>query len=669
MYTLNLHYTSPETLKVFVKEKNLQKEKNILLQIFTAQNNIEYIKDLIDTVKILIPHIKIVGATTSGEIIEGKAQIDTTVLAFSVFEKTTIETHAVMGENSSKKTAESLIKQFSGKRNPKVAITFVDGLYSNGEIFMDVFDAYDHNLVVAGGLAGDNAQFQKTVVFTEKEIFIHGAVTALLYSESLQVVTKASFGWESVGKVMTVTRAQKNIVYAIDNQRTVEIYGKYLGEDIAKNLPQVGVEFPLIVKRDGMEIPRAPLRKNSDGSLVFAGNINEGERVSFGYGNLQAILHYGQQVYDDVEIQNSESIFVYSCMARVQLLGESINEELLPLQSICPVSGFFTYGEFFVNSPMHKHELLNETMTVLALSECKTSKDLSLPRYDYFKRSKGEQSLTLKALSHLVSQTSKELEEFNTVLKERVREEVIKNNRKDRVLLQQTKLAQMGEMISMIAHQWRQPLSSISTLSQTINLRVSMGVLDEETVLRLSDTITDTAMHLSQTIDDFREFFKPRKEKRETSFTEIVESVLSIIENSITTKNIKIVKELHNTEKFNSYPNEIKQVVLNLLKNAQDAFLEAEVAEPYILIRNYQENEKHILEICDNAGGVPEALKEKIFEPYFSTKKKKDGTGLGLYMSKTIIEEHCNGKLCVENCKDGAAFRIELPVLLEKENR
>jgi C4-dicarboxylate-specific signal transduction histidine kinase len=415
-----------------------------------------------------------------------------------------------------------------------------------------------------------------------------------------------------------------------------------------------------------MEIPRAPLAKNSDGSLVFAGSIREGEEVTFGYGNLQVILHSGQQIYDDVKIQNSESIFIYSCMARLQLLGKNVDEEMLPLQSICSVSGFFTYGEFFVEESIHEHELLNETMTILALSENTVSRKHSFQKYDYLKKIENEQSLTLKALSHLVSQSSQELEDFNARLRERVREEVMKNIRKDRMLLQQTKLAQMGEMISMIAHQWRQPLSSISTLSQTINLKASMGKLDKENILRLSSSITDTAMHLSQTIDDFREFFKPRKEKRETSYTEIVESVLQIIGNSIITKNIKIIKELHACEKFNSYPNEIKQVVLNLLKNAQDAFLEAEVENPYILIRSFKKEGKHILEICDNAGGVPKALKAKIFEPYFSTKKKKDGTGLGLYMSKTIIEEHCNGKLCVENSKEGAVFHIELPAMAKE---
>jgi len=661
MRTVSLKYTSPETLKHFITKHTLNTQKHLLLQVFSGICDVNYIQNLLKIIKDEIPDIKIIGTTTSGEIIEGKAETEMTVLAFSIFEDTKIETYITEVLPSSEETARYLIERFPKEREPKVAIIFADGLNVNGEEFMEGFHKLRHDMIIAGGLAGDNAKFEETIVFTEKGILRKGVVTALLFNPNLRVATKASFGWESVGKTMTVTHAEKNVVYEIDGQSAVEIYSKYLGEDIASCLPQVGVEFPLIIKKQGMEIPRAVLAKNEDGSLVFAGNISTGEKVTFGYGNLQAILSSSEKIFNHTQIRQSESIFVYSCMARLQLLGKNVNDELLPLQQICNVNGFFTYGEFYVESIYHEHELLNETMTVLALSEKQESDEENMAGEKYHQVNGSEPSLTLKALSHLISQTSKELEELNTVLRERVMEEVIKNNRKDQAMLQQTKLAQMGEMMSMIAHQWRQPLSAISTLSQTINLKASLGNLDEETALRLSDTITDTAMHLSQTIDDFREFFKPRKEKRETSYSEIIEAVLNIIETSMVTKNIEVIRDIRCQEPFNSYPNEIKQVVLNLLKNAQDALLESEVEKPYIMIRSYREKDRHILEVSDNAGGIPETLMNKIFEPYFSTKKKKDGTGLGLYMSKTIIEEHCDGILKVRNSSEGAVFRIELP--------
>ncbi|MEA2019868.1 MAG: ATP-binding protein [Campylobacterota bacterium] len=224
-------------------------------------------------------------------------------------------------------------------------------------------------------------------------------------------------------------------------------------------------------------------------------------------------------------------------------------------------------------------------------------------------------------------------------------DELKKNRQKDQHIVQQSRLAQMGEMISMIAHQWRQPLAAISSTSAGINLKAQLNKLDKETAVELSNKISDYSQHLSSTINDFREFFKSNKEKRDTTFNDIVNSVLNIVETSVENKNITLIKNLNCTNRFNTYPNEIKQVVLNLIKNAEDVLIEKDIQNPKIII----ESDCGVLTISDNGGGIPDDIMPKIFDPYFSTKTKKDGTGLGLYMSKTIIEEHCGGELRVSN--------------------
>ncbi|RLA73075.1 MAG: hypothetical protein DRG78_23005 [Epsilonproteobacteria bacterium] len=228
--------------------------------------------------------------------------------------------------------------------------------------------------------------------------------------------------------------------------------------------------------------------------------------------------------------------------------------------------------------------------------------------------------------------------------------------KKEEQMIQQSRLAQMGEMISMIAHQWRQPLAAISSTSAAINLKTKLNKLDKDSAIRLSDKISDYSQHLSLTIDDFREFFKTNKEKTNTTYNEMIKSVLGIIEISIENKNINLIKQLNSKNTLNTYPNELKQVILNLIKNAEDILIEKNIDNPTITI----ETKDNILSISDNGGGIPKDIIDKIFDPYFSTKTKKDGTGLGLYMSKTIIEEHCGGKLTVLNDKDGALFTIEL---------
>jgi len=254
----------------------------------------------------------------------------------------------------------------------------------------------------------------------------------------------------------------------------------------------------------------------------------------------------------------------------------------------------------------------------------------------------------------------KELEELNSTLSQRVNSEIDKNRKKEQQFIEQSRLAQMGEMLSMIAHQWRQPLSAISSTAVGLELKGELDKLNNEFVIKQAKNISRYSQHLSQTINDFRDFFKSDKNSAIVSFDDILESVLSIVEVSITNKNIDIIKELHDNSRFDTYSNEIKQVVLNLIKNAEDVLIDRDIEDPYIEITTYQEDDKHILRVKDNGGGIGDDIADKIFNPYFSTKTEKNGTGLGLYMSKTIIEEHCKGELNFIKNPNGAIFEIVL---------
>lgn len=250
------------------------------------------------------------------------------------------------------------------------------------------------------------------------------------------------------------------------------------------------------------------------------------------------------------------------------------------------------------------------------------------------------------------------IQELNNTLELKVQEEIEKSRLQEMMLLRQSRLAQMGEMISMIAHQWRQPLTAISTTSGLIEYKASLNRLDSDDIQKKAKNISSYAQHLSHTIDDFRNFFKPNKEKKVSSYDEIIKSVLGIIEVSITNKNIQLIQNLHCHEMFNTYPNELKQVLLNLIRNAEDVLVEKEVKDPMIEITTFSKKDRYILEVRDNGGGIIKEIMDKIFDPYFSTKVGKGGTGLGLYMSKMIVEEHCGGLLQVKNDKEGATFSI-----------
>ncbi len=230
-------------------------------------------------------------------------------------------------------------------------------------------------------------------------------------------------------------------------------------------------------------------------------------------------------------------------------------------------------------------------------------------------------------------------------------------------LLQQSRMAQMGELISMIAHQWRQPLNAIGLTINSLTLRCMIDEIDKEVFEEELNLIDGYTQHLSNTIDDFRNFFKKNKSKDKTTLKEMVNSTLSIVKLIMESKNIEIISDNVICEHvLETYSNEVKQVLLNLLKNAEDVLIEKKIQNPKITLETLNDDGCQVLVIKDNAGGIDEDIIHMIFDPYFSTKKEKDGTGLGLYMSKTIIEDHCNGKLSVSNDEEGAVFKINFKI-------
>ena len=241
---------------------------------------------------------------------------------------------------------------------------------------------------------------------------------------------------------------------------------------------------------------------------------------------------------------------------------------------------------------------------------------------------------------------------------------------KEKLLRQQSKLAQMGEMISMIAHQWRQPLGAISSAVFSIKTKIVSNRYDlsiknqrEEFLEFLNKkhiSINEYVQFLSTTIDDFRGFYKPDKQKEIVSINEPIKKALQIVQKSMKSKGISFTIDYSVDNDIALYKNEMIQVILNILKNSEDNFKEKSIKNGKIKIVTKKEDTDYIISICDNGGGIDENILLNIFDPYFSTKNEKNGTGLGLYMSKIIVEEHNCGKLEVKNKEDGVCFIIRL---------
>ncbi|MDZ7819375.1 MAG: HAMP domain-containing sensor histidine kinase [Aliarcobacter sp.] len=233
----------------------------------------------------------------------------------------------------------------------------------------------------------------------------------------------------------------------------------------------------------------------------------------------------------------------------------------------------------------------------------------------------------------------------------------------------------MGEMIGNIAHQWRQPLSVISTCASGIKLEKEINDIKDERLYEALDLIVENTQYLSKTIDDFRNFFKADKIIEDFCVNDSIYKVLKLLKSSIQNHNIEVETYLNGELIINGYPNEFLQVLINILNNAKDALLNQSTNTRFIDIKTYIENQQCIIEISDNGGGIDETIISKIFEPYFTTKHKSQGTGIGLYMSHQIVVEHMKGNIFAKNIEiiknkkvyKGCSIIIVLPII-EKHN-
>jgi len=268
-------------------------------------------------------------------------------------------------------------------------------------------------------------------------------------------------------------------------------------------------------------------------------------------------------------------------------------------------------------------------------------------------------------LEERVEQRTKELNDLNENLEKRVDTEIRKRQEQEQLLIQQSKLASMGEMIGNIAHQWRQPLNALSLVMQNIQFAYELDELDDDFMEKSVKKVNLLSNNMSKTIDDFRNFFKPDKEKEIFVLNDIVKKTLDIVDSTFEHHNIKIIQNFESKIKVFGFPNEFSQTILNIMNNSKDAFSENSIANAKVTITVKNDKEYGIVSIEDNAGGIPQNIINKVFEPYFTTKEEGKGTGIGLYMSKIIIEQNMEGRLNVRNNENGALFTVKIPLYKE----
>lgn len=265
-------------------------------------------------------------------------------------------------------------------------------------------------------------------------------------------------------------------------------------------------------------------------------------------------------------------------------------------------------------------------------------------------------------LEREVADRTRELDRLNQSLDQRVRDEIAKRKEQEHLLIQQSRLAAMGEMIGAIAHQWRQPLNALSLVLQNIRMQHLMGQLSDESMDRMYDKSNQLVQRMSSTIDEFRNFFKPSKQPEPFDLLAGLRSAAGLLDGLFKNHNINLLIDCEPGIELLGSAGEFSQVVLNLLGNAKDAVLTARQTHPEIHIHVHREPEQIRIQVEDNGTGIAPEILPRIFEPYFTTKEEGKGTGIGLYMSKMIVENTMGGRLEADNTEMGARITLILPV-------
>ena len=401
--------------------------------------------------------------------------------------------------------------------------------------------------------------------------------------------------------------------------------------------------------------------------------------------NRQSNLHISKEVVDEKVFDYEKSNYINSTFEGYltdkevfkKINKNSVQEELSEttkkktLQSVKEFKNNTFYdikSKKTVTILPIKNPLTNRTVAfVSTISDAKNITTMSQNYYSLLSMS----VLLLGLIFYFIYHQLKSKMELTKKLQEQkeiILEEQNKAKEKDRILFQQSKMASLADMLENIAHQWRQPLSSISTNASGLEAEFEFGVLDDEKLKNGLENIINSSEQLSRTIEDFRKFFKPEKQKSVFPISSTIKKTLQIMESKFKSKSIEIIKNIQETE-IESYENELIQVIINILNNAKDALEKIENPK-YIFIDIYKEKGQLVIEIKDNANGISDNIINKVFEPYFTTKHKSQGTGIGLFMSEELVVKHMNGRICAKNVSyeyngkeyRGAQFTVKLPI-------
>ncbi len=664
----------------FVKTNGLADKRPLLIQIscMTDDKGLDTVRE---SIKEYLPDAVVAGASSVTQLYGGELIKESVILSITHFEKSTLSLFEMEVDRFAEEEYDLLANSLASrtKDDTKGILLFTNAVKFDIEQFIKSCNRYMAHIPIFGGIASDYEPYENLLVFSHNRVFKkEGIVAVLMHGESLLINCNYYFDWVPIGKEFNVTKAEGRYLYELDGMELDEIYTKYFGPMCDNRFHKITMAHPLIRKSAEFGSVARTLIKVEESRRLFTGEFETGDRVQIGFGHYKRMISRYEtmpEIYRDLPARVA---WYYICMSYENGYIDILRRSAELFRNPSDIFGTITFGEFTHKNGRNLYH--NFTLSRVALTESEDAR-LKLKRLEPELDSKDELLSTLSTLvtsstyeivelnRHLeieVEKRTKELADLNASLERRIALEVKKNREKDKLLYHQSKLASMGEMINNIAHQWRQPLNIIALVMQDLSLKARVGNVTKEAIVRAEKKIHDTLKYLSDTIDDFRKYASNGIDYEHPGAFEVCRTVrdtVRLVSVVLEDERIRLRLKLPEQEAIvKGSANDLKQVLLNLIYNAVDALKEAKVEEPVIKLE-VKYNESVNISVRDNGGGIDEKIIHKIFEPYFTTKYQARGTGLGLYMSKMIVEKRLHGRISARNTSRGASFWVELPIL------
>ncbi|MCX7745740.1 MAG: ATP-binding protein [Clostridia bacterium] len=679
MKTYNTYYKDFNSLCDFIKSNAIPNSSRILIKIFTSRCHADFITDLTRGLLQLLPQAKILGATTKGEILDGQVLNNAAVMSFLIFECTEVKTSIIQTEGSHFQLGVRLAEEL--KINEAKVIFAFTTPDIEGEVFLKGIEGIGSFVPLMGGKAGDGINEQESMVFTENGIVTSGAVGAVLTGSELNIVSDYSFSWEPIGKYMTVTKTESSRVHSIDDTGLLDVYRKYLGDEVAGNLPFSASEFPLLIQKGDVLVARVLQEDYKDGSFGFSAGINTGDIVRFGYGNIDNIMKRTKNIVDRLKNFPIQAIFLYSCFCRKIYLNEMVEEETLPYRNVAPVTGLFTLGEYFC---LGKSLLfLNITMLIIGIYEGKGEFFYKEPEYKNNKKQNSIQknSIGIRALTHLINVVVGELNEINESLESKnkeILETLGKLKDTQQQLIESEKMSALGLLVAGVAHEINTPVGIGITASSHLVEKVKdigqlyqKGVLGKADFEEFIDTIDKTSKILLSNLIRAGELIKGFKQvavdqssedKRWFNLKQYINEVLTNLMPEIKKGKHKVSVCCPDNLELESYPGGFSHIITNFVMNSlKYAFDNDSIG--HMRFEAKIEEGSLVFKYSDNGAGIPKENINKIFDPFFTTQRDKGSTGLGLHIVYNIVTQQLKGTIvCKSKLGEGVLFEIKVPL-------